>query len=303
MKTKSSVPIFPFLCTLLVILTSGCGGKRSPSDMKGPGVILPKVGLALGGGGARGFAELGVLRVLEQEKIPIDIVVGTSVGSLIGALYADTGDVLQLEFEALMIKEEDIFDRDLMSFWAGGLVKGERIEKFLETRLKNKTIETMKVPFAAVATDLRTGKTVVLDKGPVSKAVHASAAIPGVFVPVVLDYRTLVDGGVTDPIPADVARKKGAEIVIAVSIPAAIPSEAPSNPIQVALHAVTVMSAEIGRCGAQAADVVITPDVGNIAYDDFNQKKRLIEAGAAATREALPKIREAIEKKTKKILP
>ena len=286
------------MCAVLFVSIIACGGKVAPGQIKGSGTVLPKVGLALGGGGARGFAELGVLRVLEQEKIPIDIIVGTSVGSLIAALYADTGDVLQLEFEALMIKEEDIFDRDLMSFWSGGFVKGERIEKFLETRLKHKTIETLKVPFAAVATDLRTGKTVVLDRGSVSRAVHASAAIPGVFVPVVLDDRTLVDGGVTDPIPADVARKKGAEVVIAVAIPAEVPSEAPSNPIQVALHAVTVMSEEIGRCGALAADVVITPDVGNVPYDDFNQKKRLIEAGANATREALPKIREAIARKT-----
>jgi NTE family protein len=302
MKTIPSYLRFTIFLILFAIFAAGCPGKN-PAGINPPAAVLPKIGLALGGGGARGFAELGVLRVLEQEKIPIDLVVGTSVGSLIAALYADTGDVLQLEFEAVTIKEEDIFDRDLMSFWSGGLVKGERIEKFLDSRLKNKTIETMKVPFAAVATDLRTGDTVVLDKGSVSKAVHASAAIPGVFVPVVIDFRTLVDGGVTDPIPADIARKKGAEIVIAVAIPAAIPSEAPSNPIQVALHAVTVMSAEIGRCGAQAADVVITPDVGNIAYDDFNQKKRLIEAGAKATRDALPKIREAIEKKTKKPLP
>jgi NTE family protein len=108
-----------------------------------------------------------------------------------------------------------------------------------------------------------------------------------------------VDGGVTDPIPVDVARKKGAEVVIAVAIPAGVPSQAPSNPIAVALHAVTVMAAEIGRCGLKDADVVITPNVGNVAYDDFGAKKRLIEAGAAATREALPKIREIIAAKTR----
>lgn len=288
MKNYKLVLMFSLIALL------GCAGKKSGINT----AYFPKIGIALGGGGARGFAEVGVLRVLEQEKIPIDIVVGTSVGSLIGALYADTGDVLNLEFEAVTIKEEDIFDRDLMSFWSGGFVKGERIEKFLDTKLKNKTIEKLKVPFAAVATDLRTGQTVVLDKGSVAKAVHASAAIPGVFVPVVLDERTLVDGGVTDPIPVDVARRKGAEVVIAVSIPAAVPAEAPTNPIQVALHSVTVMSAEISKCNVQSADVVITPNVGNVPYDDFNQKKRLIEAGANAARAALPKILEAIEKKT-----
>jgi NTE family protein len=244
---------------------------------------------------------VGVLRVLEQEKIPVDVIVGTSVGSLIGAIYADSGSVLDAEFIAISITEEDIFDYRIFSFFSGGFVKGEKLEAFLNTRLCSKTIESMKVPFGAVAVDLRTGRPVLFEKGPVARAVHASCAIPGVFVPVKINDRVFVDGGVTDPIPVDFAREKGAEVVIAVSISPEIPAAAPENPIGVVYHAVTIMSSRIGERGAEKADVVIRPDVGNVAYDDFSQKKRLIEAGEKAARAALPDIMAAIKTKTKQI--
>jgi len=261
--------------------------------------VLPKIGLVLGGGGARGFAEIGVLRVLEQEKIPIDVVVGTSVGSLIGAIYADSGRVLDAEFIAISITEEDLFDFRAFSFFSGGFVKGEKLESFLNTRLRSKNIENMKIPYGAVAVDLRTGQAMLFDRGPVARAVHASCAIPGVFVPVEIGGKIFVDGGVTDPIPVDFAIKKGADVVIAVAISPALPPVAPRNPIEVAFHAITIMSSEIGVLGARNADVVINPDVGNVAYDDFTQKKRLIEAGEKAARAALPAIREAIKAKTR----
>jgi NTE family protein len=261
--------------------------------------ILPKVGIALGGGGARGFAEIGVLRVLEQEKIPVNVVVGTSVGSLIGAIYADSGRVLDAEFIAVTIKDEDIFDYRAFSFFSGGFVKGEKLELFLNTNLKNKNIENMAVPFGAVAVDLRTGQAVLFDNGPVARAVHASSAIPGVFVPVEIGGKIYVDGGVTDPIPVDFAKKKGADVVIAVAISPALPPVAPKNPIEIAFHAITIMSSKIGELGVKDADVVIRPDVGNVAYDDFTQKKRIIDAGEKAARAAIPAIREAIKAKTK----
>lgn len=284
-------------CFLLqACATIGTMGEKPPVVIK---EVLPKIGLALGGGGARGFAEIGVLRVLEQEKIPIDVVVGTSVGSLIGAIYADSGRVLDAEFIAIAINEEDIFDFKAFSFFSGGFVKGEKLESFINTRLRSKNIERMKIPYGAVAVDLRTGQSVLFDRGPVARAVHASCAIPGVFVPVEIGGRVFADGGVTDPIPVDFAINKGADVVIAVAIAPALPPIAPKNPIEIAFHAVTIMSSEIGVLGVKNADVVIHPDVGNVAYDDFTQKKRLIEAGEKATRAALPAIREAIRVKTR----
>ena len=263
--------------------------------------VPPVVGVALGGGGARGFAEVGVLRVLEAARIPMDRVAGTSVGSLIGALYADTGSVVDLEFTSVQVTAEDIFDRSTLAFFSGGFVKGERIETFLETHLKHKTIEGFAVPFAAVAVDLRTGEPVAFRQGPAARAIHASAAIPGVFVPVSIDGRTFVDGGVTDPVPVDAVRDMGAEVVIAVTIPPSVPSRAPQNPFEVAIQSSTIMAAEVGRCNVRTADVVITPEVNGVAFDDFTQKKRLFEAGMAAARTALPAIRAAIEAKTRRV--
>jgi NTE family protein len=276
---------------------AGCAAPGAPGGAAAwppPAGARPRIGLALGGGGARGFAEIGVIRVLEREKVPIDVVAGTSVGSLIGALYADTGKGLDLEFSALTVTNEELFDYKALAILSGGFVQGERLEEFLTARLKHQQIEAMALPFAAVATDLRTGTTVVFDRGPVARAVHASAAIPGVFVPVTVDGRTLVDGGVTDPVPADVARKLGADVVIAVAIPKASPAKAPTTPIEVAYHAVSVMAAEIGRLRCREADVVITPDVGDVAYDDFTRKKQLIEAGEAAATAAIPAIKAAV---------
>jgi NTE family protein len=278
---------------------AGAAGERAPA-WPPPAATRPRVGLALGGGGARGFAEIGVIRALEREKVPIDIVVGTSVGSLIGALYADTGKSLDLEFSALTVENEDLFDFKALAILSGGFVKGERLEEFLAARLTNGQIEKLALPFAAVATDLRTGETVVFDRGPVARAVHASAAIPGVFVPVTIDGRVFVDGGVTNPVPADVARRLGADVVIAVAIPKAVPAKPPVTPIEVAYHAMTVMAAEIGRLRAREADVVITPDAGDVTYDDFGRKKQLIEAGEAAATAAMPAIKAAIAARVRK---
>lgn len=286
------------LVAVVALVAVGCATAPPPPAPPAASPVVEarplKVGLALGGGGARGFAEIGVLRVLEQEKIPIHLVVGTSVGSLVGALYADSGRVLDAEFHALAVQEEDLFDVRALAIFSGGLVKGERLRKFVNAHLKARNIEEMAVPFAAVATDLRTGAAVVFNRGPVAEAVHASCAIPGVFVPVQVGEVTLVDGGVVEPVPVSIARRLGADVVIAVAIPAAVPPTAPRSPLGIAYHAVTIMAAEMGRLKVRDADVVIEPRVGDVAYNDFSQKKRLIEAGEDAARTALPAIRAAL---------
>jgi len=261
--------------------------------------IPPKIGVALGGGGARGFAHIGVLRVLEQEKIPIDVVVGASVGSLIGALYADSGRVLDAEFLATEVDKETFFDFGAMPIFSGGLAKGEALAAFLTTNLRHATFESMPVRFGAVATELRTGRTVVFEQGSVAQGVRASSAIPGVFVPVEIGGELYVDGGVTDPVPADAVRARGAEVVVAVAIPAAIRDRAPSTPVGVALQSISILSTRLQELRAREADVVIVPDVGDIGYDDFTQKKRLIEAGESAMRAALPELRAAIRARTR----
>ena len=155
----------------------------------------PKIALVLGGGAARGFAHVGVIRVLEQEKIPIDMIIGTSVGSLIGAIYASDLNSFELEWTAFSLEKDHLFDFAVLSaFTAMGPVKGDRLEEFVRTKIAVTNIENLKLPFAAVATDLNRGTRIVLDKGSIARAVRASSAIPGVFNPVEHQGRLLVDG-------------------------------------------------------------------------------------------------------------
>lgn len=298
-KVKCLIP------SSLLALALACAISQPPAPVPENAVIVPmrqvppRVAVVLGGGGARGFAHVGVLRELEKEKIPVDIVVGTSVGSLIGVLYADSGRVFDLEYTALSIEKEDLFDYGTLSVFSGGFIKGERLQKFLEKTLKHRTIESMPVKFAAVAVDVRTGETVVFDSGSPAPAVRASCSIPGAFVPVQHLGRTLVDGGVTNPIPADVARALGAELVISVAIPAQVPSDAPTNPVSVALQSASIMAQQIGELRAKESDVVVRPKVGDVAFDDFTQKKRLMDAGVAAAQASMPEIRTALQAKTR----
>lgn len=288
------------LFLILSVTSSACRTAAPPPAAPVAMIeVLPKIGIALGGGGARGFAHIGVLRVLEQEKIPIDVVVGASVGSLIGALYADSGRVLDAEFLATEVGKETFFDFGAMPIFSGGLARGEGIATFLTENLRHATFETMPVRFGAVATELRTGRTVVFEQGSVAQGVRASSAIPGVFVPVEIGGELYVDGGVTDPVPADAVRARGAEVVIAVAIPAAVRDRAPMSPVGVVLQAIAILSSRLQDLRAREADVLIVPEVGDIAYDDFTQKKRLIEAGEAAARAALPELRAAIRARTR----
>ena len=197
------------------------------------------------------------------------------------------------------MEEEDLFDYRAFSLLSGGLVKGERLEKFLRTNLKHQTIEMMKVPFAAVAVDLERGETVVFRRGEVAPAVHASCSIPGVFAPTRIGTRLYVDGGVTNPVPVSVARDLGGEVIIALSIPPPVRKPPSKNPVAIAYHSVSIMTAEMGRLRAREADVVVEIQAGAIDFDDFSQKRRLIEVGEEAARAALPAIRAAIDARTR----
>jgi len=257
----------------------------------------PKIALVLGGGAARGFAHVGVIRALEQEKIPIDMVVGTSVGGLIGAIYAADVNSFDLEWTAFQLEKDDLFDFGIMNAVVGmGLAKGDKLEEWVKGHIKTANIENMKIPFAAVATDLNWGYKVVLDKGSVARAIRASAAIPGVFQPVQHQGKLLVDGGVTDNIPISVAKAKGADIVIAVDISASIGNTNITNLMDVTLQATSIMFALNVEHSKKDADVLITPaGIGDIGMLDFTQKKRCMQSGIEATKKAMPDIRKAID--------
>jgi NTE family protein len=260
---------------------------------KGP----PKIALVLGGGAARGFAHVGVIRVLEQEKIPIHMIVGTSVGSLIGALYASDPNSFNLEWLSFSIEKDDIFDYSVI-YSKMGPVQGERLEKFIQTKVRAKTLEQMKIPFYAVATDLNEGNTWVFEKGSVAKAVRASCSIPGIFQPLELGGKMYVDGGVTDNLPVDVARAKGANIIIAVNISKNIRNPQVNTLIDVIMQSINIMGRELVIFKSRGYDVLIEPNVGDVGTTDFTQKKRLMDAGIQAAKQAMPKIRKLIEEKS-----
>jgi NTE family protein len=303
-----------FLLVLVLALATACrtaapagGASRVPSAAPpavapgaptSPPVVVPepRVALVLGGGAARGFAHIGVIRVLEQERVPVDLVVGTSVGSLIGAIYAADRDSFELEWTAFQLEKDDLFDFGVANAVLGmGYAKGEKLEAFVRAKVKPANIEQLKLPFAAVATDLNWGTRVVIDRGPVARAVRASSAIPGVFEPVVHLGKLLVDGGVVDNIPIDVARERGADIVVAVDISENVGNVKIKNAIDVVLQATNIMFAENVARLRRDADVLVTPAVGDVAMLDFGQKKRCMQAGIEAARQAMPRIRAAVE--------
>jgi NTE family protein len=292
---------FSLLATAGLVLLSAC--RPVPAVTVQPVPIVqgpppkPKIALVLGGGAARGFAHVGVIRALEQDKIPIDLVVGTSVGSLIGAIYAADVSSFDLEWTAFQLEKDDLFDFGVMTAVTGmGFAKGDKLEEWVKGHIKTANIENLKIPFAAVATDLNWGHKVVLDKGSVARAIRASAAIPGVFQPVQHQGKILVDGGVVDNIPISVAKAKGADIVIAVDISGNIGNTNITNLLGVSLQATSIMFAVNVERAKKEADILITPaGIGDIGMLDFTQKKRCMQAGIVATQKAMPDIRKVVE--------
>jgi NTE family protein len=281
------------LSIMVLSLFAACASTQGPLATEMP---KPKIALVLGGGAARGFAHVGVIRVLEQEKIPIDMIVGTSAGSLIGAIYASDMNSFDLEWTAFALEKDNIFDYAFFSAVTGmGPVKGDKLEEFVRAKVPVANIENLKLPFAAVATDLNRGTRVVLDHGPVARAVRASSAIPGVFNPVDHQGRLLVDGGVVDNIPISVAREKGADIVIAVDISENVVNFNITNLIDVVIQSANIMFNENVKYKKKEADVLISPAVGSVGMLDFTQKKRCMHAGIEATQKSMPDIRKAIE--------
>ena len=286
----------------IILALAALGGcvTAPPAPPPAPVVVLPppepRIALVLGGGAARGFAHIGVIRVLEQEKIPIHRIVGTSVGSLIGAIYAADMNSFELEWTAFSLEKEHIFDFGVFNAFTGmGPVKGDRLEEFVRTKVPVANIENLKLPFAAVATDLNYGTRVVLDRGSVAKAVRASSAIPGVFNPVPHEGRLLVDGGVIDNIPIAVARELGADLVIAVDISEHVTNLNVTNVVDVVLQSINIIFKENVGFRKKDADVLITPEVGAVGSFDFTQKKRLMQAGIDAARVAAPAIHLRID--------
>ena len=251
-----------------------------------------KVGLALGAGAARGFAHIGVLKSLDQAGIKADVIAGTSAGSLVGVFYAAGFTPWQMEDVALKVRDIDVADMSTAS--KRGMFAGEALQKLVNGYVKNALIESFKIPFGAVATDLRTGDMVLMRTGDAGQAVRASCSIPGVFVPASINGKELVDGGLTSPLPVQAARQLGADFVIGVDVGAK-----PQNPVQSGLYEVLLQSFEVmGRALTKAesvqAEFMIRPDTAKFSSTDFAARKELIQSGYEASELGLARLKLAI---------
>jgi len=253
------------------------------------------VGLALGGGFARGFAHLGVLQVLEQNHIPISHIAGTSVGSILGAAYASGAPLARIMETCRTLRFRDIARWRVSRL---GLASNHRLENLIERVFEPRQFEDLRIPLAVVATDLASGEPVVFTQGNLVDAIRASCAFPGLFEPVQIGTRCLADGGLVAPVPTRAARDLGAAAVIGVSVGTQDGFRgAPTNIFQVVSRAVNAAQKHQLEIWERYADLVLRPDVQSLAWDDFDRAEEAIAAGAAAARRALPRIKKLLVSK------
>ncbi|WP_090058203.1 patatin-like phospholipase family protein [Luteibacter sp. 329MFSha] len=291
--SRSWLPLV--FATLLVGCFGGTKPDARPDNALPVLAAKPRIGLALGGGAAKGFAHIGVIKMLEASGIHPDVVAGTSAGSVVGAMYASGMDAFRLQEQAFSLDEASIRDVRLFS---GGLVQGQKLQDYVNQLVGNRPIEKLRIPFAAVATQLENGERAIFVRGNTGQAVRASSSIPGVFEPVDIAGRHFVDGGVVSPVPVDAARQLGADIVIAVDISARPDGKNPDSMMGIVGQSITIMGRKLAEQEIARADVVIRPKVGQIGPTDFDQKNVAILEGERAALAAIPAIRAKIAEKT-----
>ena len=255
----------------------------------------PKLGLALGGGAARGFAHIGVIQVLEENGIKPDLVVGTSAGSLVAAFYATGKTGAQLQWLADSMDESQLTDWTV-PFMSRGMLRGEALGRYVNSQLNGAKIEDMKMPLGIVATDLQTGDGILFRRGDTATAVRASSAVPSVFEPVRIGNKDYVDGGLVSPVPVRFARQMGADIIIAVDISSRPEDAKTTDMLKVLLQTFSIMGKSISQLELAQAEVVVRPAMPDVGSAEFAARKKSIEAGRAAMKLALPALKAALAK-------
>ncbi|MEX8520427.1 MAG: patatin-like phospholipase family protein [Leptothrix sp. (in: b-proteobacteria)] len=279
------------LLASITVLFTACGTPPAQPVKPPP---MPRIGVALGGGAAKGFAHVGVLKVLEAANLTPAVVAGTSAGSVVGALYASGLNGFALQETSFALDEGRV--RDVTLFGSGGLVKGDKLQDYVNELVKQRPMEKMSLPFAAVATDLDSGSRVIFARGNTGQAVRASCSVPGVFQPALIGGRRYVDGGLVSPVPVDAARELGADIVIAVDISSKARDGKAEGMLSNLNQTITIMGQKLGEQEMTRAEVVIRPRVGQIGAADFDQKHVAVLEGEKAAQAAMPAIRAAIER-------
>lgn len=296
-----------FILVALMAVIAGCSvlpRTPEPAPKPVPAVeppqpevrrVLPKIALALGGGAARGFAHIGVIKALEAHGIVPDIVVGTSSGSLVGALYASGYGGFDLQRAALQMNDTVIADWSLPD---RGFIKGEALQNFVNQAVQNRPLEKLNKPFATVATDLQSGEAVVFRTGNTGMAVRASSSVPGVFQPVTISGRDYVDGGLVSPVPVRAARGMGADLVIAVYISNNPRFGKTRDSVDVMLQSFAIMGQSIASFELTEADIVIRPGTGAMRGTDFDNRHQAIIEGEKAGLAAIAAIKLKVAEKT-----
>jgi NTE family protein len=280
-----------FLLTVFLVLTLAACATVPPPVPSRPA----RIAVVLGGGGSKGFAHIGVLKVLEAQKIPVHMIVGTSAGSLVGSLYASGKTAFELQAIAMKMETDNVIDYD-WKIWKGGLIKGEKLTNFINANIQNTPIEKLKLNFYAVATNAATGEEVVFARGNTGMAVHASCSVPGVFQPLKIGNSTYVDGGVVSPVAVDVARRNGADMVIAVDISGGISTDVPDGIIDTMRKSLNIMYSRIAEYQIKNADIVIRPNMKNIGSTDMDKFNEAIFEGEKAASAKMPEIRQIIDR-------
>jgi len=276
--------------TFLIASLAACMSKEiPPPQMKPPA----KIALVLGAGASRGFTHIGAIKILEANRVPIHMIVGTSAGSFVGSLYAYGFNAFQLQGLSFSIEKGDIIDLTVPD---KGFIKGEKLESYVNHMLNSTPIEKMRTPFYAVATDIQSGEEVVFASGNTGMAVRASCSIPGIFQPVKIGDRDYVDGGLVSPVAVDYARKIGADLVIAVDISAGANNPPPQTTIDTIMQSVAIMYSKISQNQLSRADIVIRPKVSHIGSTDFSKRHEAVLEGEKAALEAMPQIKAALDK-------
>ena len=280
---------------------TGCATRPAGVPQVEPPVVVqpapkrpPRIGLALGGGAARGFAHVGVIQVLEEAGIKPNLVVGTSAGSLVASLYASgkTGAQLQQVAEAM---EEATFTDWTLPLFGRGMLRGDGLARYVNAQVAGRVIEDMPLPLGIVATDLNSGRGALFQRGDTGTAVRASSAVPAIFEPVKIAGHEYVDGGLVSPVPVHYARQMGAELVIAVDISSAPEGNPADDTLQILLQTFAIMGKSINKYELRAADLVVRTALNGVKSADFAARRRAIEAGRLAMRQLLPQLKQAIE--------
>lgn len=290
------LPIFSrrtFLLATTALILTACGTTSAPT-VSPQAKAKPKavVALALGGGASKGFAHIGVIQELAAAGIPVHIITGTSAGAVVGSLYASGMSPDRLELEAEILDKADVVDLTLST---SGFIKGEKLQNFINQKVKQRRIEQFPKKFGAVATEFGTGRMAVFNKGNAGQAVRASASIPNVFQPTIIGGKRFVDGGLVAPVPVEAAKRLGANMIIAVDI-SAKPTKLSSGGFFSYLdQSLNIMSHSALQRELAQANVVIKPNVQSLgAVGGFDQKQQAIKLGRTAARQALPHIRKQL---------